>query len=301
MKTGKIHCPLSCLTPTTMHLLRYLFLFFFVSTALQAKSQTVCDLESRAKLEATLEKFSNSASSELAAGDLVLAVGKSFLGTPYLEKTLEIPGKEQVVINLMGLDCTTFVESVLALVYSLKKTSPQMADMEKALENFRYLQGKNTGYGSRLHYFSDWIFENEKAGRIIHLSKSLGGILSPNIPSFMSANPSAYPQLADPTHLASIHEREVLLASRELYFIPKEKIHLIEGQLQNGDILAITTPLKNLDVVHVGFAVKQGDRIYLMHASSVSREVEISTLPLQEYLLKNRSQTGIMVSRLVLP
>ena len=113
-----------------MHLLRYLFLFFFVSTALQAKSQTVCDLESRAKLEATLEKFSNSASSELAAGDLVLAVGKSFLGTPYLEKTLEIPGKEQVVINLMGLDCTTFVESVLALVYSLKKTSPQMADME---------------------------------------------------------------------------------------------------------------------------------------------------------------------------
>ena len=284
-----------------MHLLRYLFLFFFVSTALQAKSQTVCDLESRAKLEATLEKFSNSASSELAAGDLVLAVGKSFLGTPYLEKTLEIPGKEQVVINLMGLDCTTFVESVLALVYSLKKTSPQMADMEKALENFRYLQGKNTGYGSRLHYFSDWIYENEKAGRIIHLSKSLGGILSPNIPSFMSANPSAYPQLADPTHLASIHEREVLLASRELYFIPKEKIHLIEGQLQNGDILAITTPLKNLDVVHVGFAVKQGDRIYLMHASSVSREVEISTLPLQEYLHKNRSQTGIMVSRLVLP
>lgn len=284
-----------------MHLLRYLFLFFFVSTALQAKSQTVCDLESRAKLEALLEKFSNSASSELAAGDLVLAVGKSFLGTPYLEKTLEIPGKEQVVINLMGLDCTTFVESVLALVYSLKKTSPQMADMEKALENFRYLQGKNTGYGSRLHYFSDWIYENEKAGRIIHLSKSLGGILSPNIPSFMSANPSAYPQLADPTHLASIHEREVLLASRELYFIPKEKIHLIEGQLQNGDILAITTPLKNLDVVHVGFAVKQGDRIYLMHASSVSREVEISTLPLQEYLLKNRSQTGIMVSRLVLP
>ena len=284
-----------------MHLLRYLFLFFFVSIALQAKSQTVCDLESRAKLEATLEKFSNSASSELAAGDLVLAVGKSFLGTPYLEKTLEIPGKEQVVINLMGLDCTTFVESVLALVYSLKKTSPQMADMEKALENFRYLQGKNSGYGSRLHYFSDWIYENEKAGRIIHLSKSLGGIMSLNIPSFMSANPSAYPQLVDPTHLASIHEREAILASRELYFIPKEKIHLIEGQLQNGDILAITTPLKNLDVVHVGFAVKQGDRIYLMHASSVSRKVEISTLPLQEYLLKNRSQTGIMVSRLVLP
>ena len=284
-----------------MNFLRYLFFLFFVSTALQVKSQTVCDLESRTKLEATLEEFSNSTHGQLATGDLVAAVGKRFLGTPYLEKTLELPGKEQVVINLMGLDCTTFVESVLALVTGLKETYPQLEDVERSLENFRYLQGKNTGYGSRLHYFSDWIYENEKAGRISHLSKSLGGIVSPNIPSFMSTNPTSYPQLVDPTNLASIQEREALLASREIYFIPKEKIHLIEEQLQDGDIIAITTPLKTLDVVHVGFAIKQHNRIYLMHASSVSRKVEISTLPLQEYLQGNRSQTGIIVSRLVLP
>jgi hypothetical protein len=284
-----------------MHLLRYLLFLFFFSAGLQVKSQTVCDLESRAKLEATLEKFSNSTYSQLATGDLVAAVGKSFLGTPYVEKTLEIPGEEQVVINLMGLDCTTFVESVLALATSIRQNSPTFETMEKALENLRYLQGENVGYGSRLHYFSDWIYENEKAGRIIHLSKSLGGIISPNIPSFMSTNPTSYPQLTDPKNLRAIQERETLLASREIYFIPKEKIHLMESQVQNGDIIAITTPIKNLDVVHVGFAIKVGNRVHLMHASSVSRKVELSKLPLQEFLMQNRSQTGILVSRLVTP
>lgn len=284
-----------------MQLPRYLYLLFFVSAALEVNSQTVCDLESRAKLEATLEKFTNSSYSQLATGDLVVTVGKSFLGIPYVEKTLELPGEEQVVINLKGLDCTTFVESVLALATSIRQSSPKFETMEKALENLRYLGGENTGYGSRLHYFSDWIYENEKAGRLIHLSKSLGGTLSSNIPSFMSTNPKSYPQLADPKNLRSIQERESILASREIYFIPKEEIHLIENQLQNGDILAITTPIKTLDAVHVGFAIKKGTRIHLMHASSVSRKVEISQLPLQEYLMQSRSQTGIMVSRLVIP
>jgi hypothetical protein len=284
-----------------MRLTRYLFLLFFILGALQVHSQTVCDLESRAKLEATLEKFSNSTYGHLETGDLVSTIGKSFLGTPYVEKTLELPGKEQVVINLKGLDCTTFVESVLALTLTLKQGDFQFDEVASTLESMRYLNGRNTGYGSRLHYFSDWIFENEKAGRIMHLSKSLGGIASPNIPSFMSANPKAYSQLTDPTNVASIREREAVLASRETYFIPKERIHLIENMLQNGDIIAITTPIRTLDVVHVGFAFEQDGRIHLMHASSVSRKVEISKLPLPEFLMQNRSQTGIMISRLVIP
>lgn len=284
-----------------MNFLRFLFLFFFISIVPQVKSQTVCDLESRAKLEASLEKFSNSTYSLLSTGDLVAIIGKSFLETPYVAKTLELPGKEQVVINLKGLDCTTFVESVLAITLTLKQGKFKFDEVTSTLESMRYLNGRNTGYGSRLHYFSDWIFENEKAGRLTHLSQSLGGIKSPNVPSFMSANPTSYPQLVEPKNLASIQEREAILASRETYFVPKEKIHLIENMLQNGDIIAITTPIKTLDVVHVGFALEQEGRIHLMHASSVSKKVEISKLPIPEFLMQNRSQTGILVSRLVVP
>jgi hypothetical protein len=56
--------------------------------------------------------------------------------------------------------------------------------------------------------------------------------------------------------------------------------------------------MDNLDISHVGIAVRKNGRIHLMHASSVSRQVEISDKPLSEYLMENKSQSGIMVCRL---
>lgn len=47
-------------------------------------------------------------------GDTIITVGQSFMGTPYVEKTLEIGDTETLVVNFGGLDCTTFVENVLA-------------------------------------------------------------------------------------------------------------------------------------------------------------------------------------------
>lgn len=281
-----------------MHLRFFLLLYCF---PILSYGQTVCDVESKKRIEQIGAKFQGPEYTSLPTGDLITEIGNQFLGTPYVGKTLELPGEEQLVINLMEVDCTTFVEAVLALTLTLKQGDFDFQNVTTTLEQMRYLNGSNSGYGSRLHYFSDWIFENEKAGRLIHLSKSLGGIKSPNTPAFMSANPNSYSQLADSINLASIQEREVVLASREMYFIPKEKIHLIENQLQNGDIVAITTTIKNLDVVHAGFVVKQGERVHLMHASSVSKKVVVSSIPLQEYLMQNRSQTGIMVSRLLVP
>src|SRR5512142_59189 len=48
-------------------------------------------------------------------GSVMTAIGTSFIGTPYVAHTLEVPGPEHLVVNLQGLDCTTFVENVLAL------------------------------------------------------------------------------------------------------------------------------------------------------------------------------------------
>ena len=41
--------------------------------------------------------------------------GKKFLGIPYVAHTLELGDKEHLIVNLHGLDCTTFVETVVAL------------------------------------------------------------------------------------------------------------------------------------------------------------------------------------------
>ncbi|WP_373397222.1 N-acetylmuramoyl-L-alanine amidase-like domain-containing protein [Algoriphagus halophilus] len=75
----------------------------------------------------------------------------------------------------------------------------------------------------------------------------------------------------------------------------------MEKEIQSGDLIAITTSMSNLDVVHTGFAIEKNGRIHLLHASSKNQEVEISEKPLSDYLAGNKSQSGIMVARLVAP
>jgi hypothetical protein len=284
-----------------MRLLLLLPMLFFPLASLLAQESTVCTLESRERLEVLLQEFSKTDLSAKTSQELILEIGKSFLGTAYVEKTLELPGEEKLVINLLGLDCTTYLESVVALAQTIREKEFSFEGFEEKLEHLRYLNGQNTGYPSRLHYFSDWIYENQQKGLLKDITQEIGGESYPNQPSFMSENPRFYPQLVDLALVERLKEREVIIKTRPYFFIPKEKIQQLESKLETGDLIAITTPLKNLDIVHVGFAVRQNGRIHLMHASSVSKKVEISTLPLSDYLLGNKSQSGIMVSRLNLP
>ncbi|REG82033.1 N-acetylmuramoyl-L-alanine amidase-like domain-containing protein [Algoriphagus antarcticus] len=264
-------------------------------------SQTTCTLESRQKLEEMLSQLSQEDLSGKTSNELVIAIGMEFLKTPYVEKTLELPGEEKLVINLTGLDCTTFVETVITLARLAEEGKFTFQAFEKELEILRYRDGINEGYPSRLHYFSDWIYENQEKKIIKNITEEIGGSPYPNAPSFMSENPKFYAQLADPANLAEIKIAEAAIKERSYFYIPKAKISMLEKNIQSGDIIAITTSMPNLDVVHTGFAIEKNGRIHLLHASSKNMQVEISEKPLSEYLAGNKSQSGIMVSRLQVP
>ena len=49
----------------------------------------------------------------------VAYIGKEFLGTPYVSGTLEGGDTETLTINLDEMDCTTYVETVMALAYTI--------------------------------------------------------------------------------------------------------------------------------------------------------------------------------------
>ena len=55
-----------------------------------------------------------------AKGNDILWFARKFINIPYVASTLEIADPEQLVVNLTQLDCTTLVETVLALVMSEK-------------------------------------------------------------------------------------------------------------------------------------------------------------------------------------
>ncbi|SNS24966.1 Protein of unknown function [Belliella buryatensis] len=278
-----------------MHKLLF-FLLLFPNLLI---AQTICTLESRQKLDGYLEKASLLEKEKHSPIELNIIIGSWMLGTPYVEKTLEIPGDEKLVINLVGLDCTTYLETVIGLSSIVKKGQITFESYEKELEKIRYRNGILGEYPSRLHYFSDWLYENEQKGIIKDITAEIGGQTYTNQPSFMSENPQYYPQLSSPIFVNDIKSIETQIANRTYHYIPKSDIKKHESNIKSGDLIAITSSLNNLDIVHVGFAIEKAGRIHLLHASTRSMQVEITAVPLADYIQNNKSQTGIMVARML--
>jgi hypothetical protein len=236
----------------------------------------------------------------LPLSKLIVRAGQQWLGTPYVAHTLERTDGEKLVVNLHEQDCTTFLENTLATAVSMKLQNPSFETYTDLLQQIRYRNGQIDGYPSRLHYFSEWLYENEKKGFLQVITKQLGGKPYIKPLNFMSSHRTAYAALKeDDNNYQQISKIEEVLNTRQYEFIPKAEVKSIENQLQDGDIIAITTGIQGLDVVHVGFAKMHNNRIHLLHASLNEKKVVISSKPLAEYLLDNKSQSGIMVARVV--
>ena len=89
------------------------------------------------------------------------------------------------------------------------------------------------------------------------------------------------------------------LSVRSLYSIKKAEIRRLENGIEDGDIIAITTGIEGLDVVHVGLAVRIGRRIHLLHASKLDKMIVLSVPTLYQYLSRSKIMTGIMVGRVM--
>lgn len=234
---------------------------------------------------------------DLFPGNLVIEIGRFFLGAPYQSGTLETPGREKLVINLAEFDCTTFVETVLALsgCTATGKLSP--SEFWKKIKFIRYRQGKIDGYVSRLHYFSDWIRDNEKKKVLKDISRDLKGRPGRKKINFMTSHRDLYAALNNNAVVDRMRQLENNLSRRTFHVISKSTINTVKTKIQNGDIIAFTADQEGLDIAHVGFAVRQGKSLRLMHASSKEGAVVISKKTLTAYLKSNKNFTGIIVAR----
>lgn len=273
-----------------------IYLLLLVSTisfgqVFSDKDVEVCNSKFQLVIDKELEN--------LKIGDLVAEVGKSFLNTDYVAHTLETKGDEELVINLTGLDCTTFLETSLTFARSVKKGKTSFEDYQNELTFIRYRNGIIEGYPSRLHYFSDWIFSNSQKGIVKDVTKEIGGKAIKFNVGFMSKNPDSYQMLkSNPVYIPVISSQEKEINKREYSYIPKSGVNNVESKIQNGDLIAITTNLKGLDISHVGIAVKMSDgEIHFMHAPLVGSKVQITETTLHEYLSKIKKHTGIIVLR----
>lgn len=223
-------------------------------------------------------------------------------GTPYVGQTLEVNPTEQLVVNLHQLDCTTFVETALALALTTQQGSTRYEDYCLNLTHIRYRDGMLNGYPSRNHYFTQWIDSNTRLGivceRQLPESISLPQTLHLH---YMSTYPQYYPILRDDKEAqAAIHQYEQECEGRKVRYIPREKLNLGPDSplkvVRDGDILAIVTRKDGLDTSHIGFAVWGKDgRLHLLNASQIHKKVVLEPMTLYQYMGKHPSQLGIRV------
>lgn len=226
----------------------------------------------------------------------LMNVAQSFLGTPYVAHTLE-QTPEKLICNLREFDCYTFVESILAMTLARHHLRTYL-EFQMLLRQMRYREGHVDGYGSRLHYFLEWKQQGEAMGWYADITAQLGGIKYQPTINFMTTHRGLYPALEDDMAFGAIQQVEQKLSNTAWYYLPKDKVASIESNLQDGDIVGITSGIAGLDFNHEGFIFKKGNRAYLLHASSDAKKVVVSAESLADYLQKIKKHNGIVVLRI---
>lgn len=260
-------------------------------------------LESNSKIENSSGKSSGKSekifqNNEIASGNNEIAAGKN--GEPAKNNDGLNGGDEMLTVNIDEVDCTTLIDYVAALALTGGEHRTSWRDFVYNLQRMRYRNGEVKGYPSRLHYISDWIVDNAHRGNLEEVTNRCD-LATYEVKSlnFMSANRNLYPALADSANFAGIKEAESGYRNHRYPIIKTQRVgNAAKNFLRTGDIVALCTTKKGLDVSHMGILFIDEKKVpYLLHASSKAGKVILDATPLEQYLTKNRL-AGIRVIRL---
>jgi hypothetical protein len=243
---------------------------------------------------------------ERPINEVIAEIGKTFIGTDYVGHVIEQPGDERLVINMRALDCVSFYENSLVLARCIKMKKFTFDDYKVQLQLIRYRGGIINGYPSRLHYTTDYWFDNERKGVLKVVTKELIGeknlLPIPKPINFMSTHRSAYRQLENEVFFKEIINQENEINSRDMLFLPKGNVHMYADKIPTGSLIGITTNMAGMDISHTGVAIRlENGNLHFMHAPNVGYKVQITDVSLHDYLARNAKQTGIIIAQALEP
>ncbi|MBR0523794.1 MAG: DUF1460 domain-containing protein [Prevotella sp.] len=289
--------------------MKKIFLLLITCTfVLQMKAQSTVPQytpEDSIRVMNLLQSAEKDAAKDSTAGQTMLRIGRAIekMNIPYVAHTLEPNDQERLIINLRELDCTTFVESAMALTLCVRSGRTTFDDYCRILQKIRYWQGRAPQYIRRLHYFTSWIEDNTTMDLVRELQ-------TPNPPftavqtvqaHYMTQHVDKYRMLTvNPQDVPMIREMEKRIEGKKYRYIPKQQLYnnqLLRKTIHDGDIIVIITNIKGLDTQHIGIAAWHADGLHLLNASSIHHRVIEEPMTLRQYLYKHSTMPGIRIVR----
>jgi len=211
-------------------------------------------------------------------GERIAHLSEHFLNTPYQESALIGSDhlEEELVIDLSGLDCFTFLDYVETM-----RLCRSFADFQSRLSQVRY-RGGVVSHRRRNHFFTDWAQYRPAFVRDAteEIGKGMARILKKKL---------------------NLKEDGTLLLNgvepldRTITYIPTDKIDMLMQQwLRSGDYAGIYSELPGLDVSHVGIIIRVGASLFLRHASS-SRDLR--KVVDQDFTQYMKGKPGLIILR----
>ena len=217
-------------------------------------------------------------------GDRVEAVSKLFLGLPYAAFPLGEGGigpEPQPRFRLDGVDCQTYVETVLALINAKSR-----AKAEAVLDDIRYAK-EPISFGNRAHFTeAQWL-----------PSLNTKGYLRDEIPSIWAGAPSAELILnrdkwTKISFLERLKNADVPEGKFPIKYLSSSEVRRRAGSIEPGSIILVVrdfNPKTVLRVTHMGFVVKTSRGVVVRHASSAEHLVVEE--PLSSYMSRMSDQS----------
>ncbi|MFY3770355.1 hypothetical protein AHYW_000452 [Providencia manganoxydans] len=207
----------------------------------------------------------------------VKVITEKLLGTPYNNHTLnsQATAEEKLIINLKSMDCMTFIEYTEAF-----KRSDDYDDFIQNLEKIRYSEN-GISYVTRRHFFTDWLQQADS---------SISDVTQQISPNSILVN-----KTLNRKNNGQLLIQDLPITNRLIRYIPTKHIdNSVLGAIKTGDYIGVYSSKPELDVSHVGIAIRQGEKVYFRNASSIKRVLKVSDVDLKQYL---QGKTGIVVLR----
>lgn len=259
---------------------------------------------------------------ESSIGTRLDFVSSQYMGKPYVVDPLGEGEKGRFDrdprLRLDGFDCTTFVETMLAIAKSRRSS-----DVPRWMDRIRYENGV-VGFETRNHFpDADWIANNSKAGYVkdvtARVAKSHPGALAmaealiekDGWYKLLSIDRlSGIPESEKATRLEELHglsARQGKEIARVPYLVKTEIVAHPEilQRIPHGAIINIVRPNfdvtkgagTHMNITHQGLAFHRGGVVYFRHASppkkNPDRDGKVLEVPLLDYVQGTLSSPSI--------